>query len=122
MSEILSGNPAGEFFLYGLLYTICIAVMGIRMIINYRHNNYQIVRTLSVMFFQTAFAFLIPEILIRLNNPYFDFKNIWPLDYDFFFPSSPQPTHRQRGFGDFHAGMGHSTHYRRGARTGVFLR
>ncbi len=88
VSEQLSGNPAGEFFLYGFLYTLCIAVMGIRMIINYRHNNYQIIRTLSVMFFQTAFAFLIPEILIRLNNPYFDFKNIWPLDYDFFFPSS----------------------------------
>ena len=88
VSERLSGNPAGEFFLYGFLDTLCIAVMGTRMIINYRHNNYQIVRTLSVMFFQTAFAFLIPEILIRLNNPYFDFKNIWPLDYDFFFPSS----------------------------------
>ncbi len=88
VSMALSGNPAGEFFLYGFLYTICIIVMGIRMIINYRHNRYQIIRTISVMFFQTAFAFLIPEILIRLNNPYFDFKNIWPLDYDFFFPSS----------------------------------
>ncbi|MEM9672335.1 MAG: 4Fe-4S binding protein [Bacteroidota bacterium] len=88
VSMALSGNPAGEFFLYGFLYTLCIFVMGIRMIINYRHNRYQIIRTISVMFFQTAFAFLIPEILIRLNNPYFDFKNIWPLDYDFFFPSS----------------------------------
>ena len=37
------------------------------------------------MFFQTSFAFLIPEILVRLNQPWFDFKNIWPLDYDFFF-------------------------------------
>ncbi|MEM9834530.1 MAG: 4Fe-4S binding protein [Bacteroidota bacterium] len=88
VSMALSGNPAGEFFLYGFLYTVSIIVMGTRMIINYRHNRYQIVRTISVMFFQTAFAFLIPEILIRLNNPYFDFKNIWPLDYDFFFPSS----------------------------------
>jgi len=88
VSQALSGNPAGEFFLYGFLYTLCIFVMGIRMIINYRHSRYQIIRTISVMFFQTAFAFLIPEILIRLNNPYFDFKNIWPLDYDFFFPSS----------------------------------
>jgi Pyruvate/2-oxoacid:ferredoxin oxidoreductase delta subunit len=88
VSMALSGNPAGEFFLYGFLYTLCIFVMGIRMIINYRHSRYQIIRTISVMFFQTAFAFLIPEILIRLNNPYYDFKNIWPLDYDFFFPSS----------------------------------
>ena len=36
------------------------------------------------MFFQLAFAFLLPEILVRLNQPYFDFKNMWPLDYDFF--------------------------------------
>ena len=101
VSERLSGNPAGEFFLYGFLYTLCIGVMGIRMIINYRHNNYQIVRTLSVMFFQTAFAFLLPEILIRLNNPYFDFKNIWPLDYDFFFPSSLNQLIDNGGLGIF---------------------
>ena len=101
VSEQLSGNPAGEFFLYGFLYTIAILVMGTRMIINYRHNNYQIVRTLSVMFFQTAFAFLIPEILIRLNNPYFDFKNIWPLDYDFFFPSSLNQLIDNGGLGIF---------------------
>ncbi|PWJ42132.1 4Fe-4S binding protein [Sediminitomix flava] len=88
VSKLLSGNEAGEFFLYGFLYTICIWVMGIRMMIKYKRNNYQILRTISVMFFQTAFAFLIPEILIRLNYPYYDFKNIWPLDYDFFFDNS----------------------------------
>jgi ferredoxin-type protein NapH len=85
VSKLLSGNEAGRFFLYGFIYTLCILVMGVRMIINYRHSKYQILRTCSVMFFQTAFAFLIPEIMIRLNQPYFDFKNIWPLDYSFFF-------------------------------------
>lgn len=85
VSEALSGHPASQWFLYGFLYTLAILVMGVRMLIKYRHNRYQIIRTLSVMFFQTAFAFLIPEILVRLNKPYFDFKNIWPLDYDFFF-------------------------------------
>ena len=85
ISYWLKGEEAGQFFLYGLLYTISVLVMGTRMLVKYRHNNYQIARTLSVMFFQTVFAFLIPEILIRLNQPYFDFKNIWPLDYDFFF-------------------------------------
>lgn len=85
VSRMLSGNEAGRFFLYGFIYTLCILVMGIRMIITYRHSKYQILRTCSVMFFQTAFAFLIPEIMIRLNQPYFDFKNIWPLDYSFFF-------------------------------------
>ncbi|HCX24373.1 MAG: FeS-binding protein [Flammeovirgaceae bacterium] len=80
-------NPsaqASQWFLYGFLYTFAVLVMGIRMIIKYRHSKYQIVRTLSVMFFQTAFAFILPEILVRLNQPYFDFKNMWPLDYDFF--------------------------------------
>jgi polyferredoxin len=87
VSKALNGNEAGRFFLYGFIYTLCILVMGVRMIIHYRHSKYQVLRTCSVMFFQTAFAFLIPEILIRLNKPYFDFKNIWPLDYSFFFDS-----------------------------------
>jgi ferredoxin-type protein NapH len=85
VSLFLNGHEASRFFLYGFIYTLCILVMGIRMIIHYRHSKYQIIRTCSVMFFQTAFAFLIPEILVRLNKPYFDFKNIWPLDYSFFF-------------------------------------
>ncbi|MEO1259346.1 MAG: 4Fe-4S dicluster domain-containing protein [Bacteroidota bacterium] len=85
ISEMLSGKPASQWFLYGLLYTVIVIVMGVRMIAKYRHNKYQIVRTFSVMFFQTCIAFILPEILVRLNRPYFDFKNIWPLDYDFFF-------------------------------------
>ena len=36
------------------------------------------------MFFQLGFAFLIPEILIRLNQPYYNPANIWPLNYDLF--------------------------------------
>lgn len=85
LSAKLSGNDASRWFLYGTLYTVVVVVMGVRMIAKYRHNRYQMIRTGSVMFFQTSFAFLIPEILIRLNQPYYDFKNIWPLDYDFFF-------------------------------------
>lgn len=85
ISRALSGNEASQWFLYGTLYTVVVLVMGIRAMAKYRHNKYQIVRTASVMFFQTAFAFLIPEILVRLNQPYFDFKNIWPLNYSFFF-------------------------------------
>ena len=85
VSESLSGNQASNWFLYGLMYTAIVIVMGVRMLSKYQHNKYQRIRTFSVMFFQTAFAFLIPEILVRLNQPWFDFKNIWPLDYDFFY-------------------------------------
>lgn len=85
ISQALSGNGASQWFLYGSIYTLAILVMGIRMFRKYRGNRYQQLRTGSLMFFQTAFAFLIPEILVLLNQPYFDFKNIWPLDYDFFY-------------------------------------
>ncbi len=85
VSVALSGNLASQWFFYGFLYTIAIVVMGVRMIIKYRHSKYHIVRTGSVMFFQTAFAFLIPEILVRLNQPSMDLKNIWPLNYTFFY-------------------------------------
>ncbi|MFT6999978.1 MAG: ferredoxin-type protein NapH, partial [Spirosomataceae bacterium] len=76
---------ASQWFMYGFLYTICITVMGIRMLIKYRGNKYQTFRTISVMFFQLAIAFILPEILVRLNQPYVDLKNMWPLDYSFFF-------------------------------------
>ncbi|WP_445223485.1 4Fe-4S binding protein [Catalinimonas locisalis] len=101
ISYWLKGSPAGEFFLYGFLYTLAILVMGVRMFMKYRHSNYHLIRTASVMFFQLAFAFLIPEILIRLNYPYYDFKNIWPLDYDFFFPSSLDQLIQAGGLGTF---------------------
>jgi ferredoxin-type protein NapH len=85
MSLSLSGNLASQWFLYGFLYCTVMTVMAIRMYIKYRNNKYQIVRTTSVLFFQIGFAFLIPEILVRFNQPYYDFKNAFPLDYDFFF-------------------------------------
>lgn len=101
LSKALNGGEASRWFLYGFLYTICVAVMGIRMLIKYRHSRYQQVRTLSVMFFQTAVAFIIPEILVSLNKPYYDFKNIWPLDYDFFFDYNLNSLIQSGGLGIF---------------------
>ncbi|NNK18754.1 MAG: 4Fe-4S binding protein [Maribacter sp.] len=85
ISESLNGNPAGHWFVYGFMYCVVMTVMAVRMYIKYRHNIYQMVRTTSVLFFQIVFAFLIPEIMVRLQMPYYDFKNAFPLDYDFFF-------------------------------------
>lgn len=83
LSRLLSGNAASQWFVYGTLYTVAILAFGVKFIWKYRHNRYEILRTISVMFFQTAFAFLIPEIMARLNGdiPYYDLKNIWPLNY-----------------------------------------
>lgn len=85
ISKALNGGDASQWFVYGFLYCTIMIVMGVRMYIKYRHNKYQIVRTTSVLFFQIVFAFLIPEIMTSLNMPGYDFKNAFPLDYDFFF-------------------------------------
>jgi polyferredoxin len=84
LSKLISGNPASQWFVYGTLYTLAILTFGIKFIYKYRHNRYEILRTISVMFFQLSFAFMIPELLVRFNMPYYDFKNIWPLNYDLF--------------------------------------
>lgn len=79
LSGVLRGKPADQWFLYGTFYTLAVLVMGTRMIVKYRHSRYQIIRTLSVMFFQLGFAFLIPSILELLNQPGFYFTYFWPL-------------------------------------------
>ena len=90
LSKLLNGNPASQWFVYGTLYTVAIIAFGIKFLWKYRHNRYERLRTLSVMFFQTGFAFIIPELMARLNGykildggslPYYDLKNIWPLNY-----------------------------------------
>ncbi|NCT19103.1 MAG: FeS-binding protein [Flavobacteriaceae bacterium CG_4_8_14_3_um_filter_34_10] len=86
LSKVLSGNPASQWFVYGTFYTMAVLFFGIKFIYKYRHNNYQKMRTISVMFFQLGFAFLIPELMARLNSdtfslPFMDLKNIWPLNY-----------------------------------------
>ncbi len=86
LSRLLSGNPASQWFVYGTLYTLAILIFGYKFFLKYRHNRYQQIRTGSVMFFQLGFAFLIPEFMARLNSdsfklPYYDLKNVWPLNY-----------------------------------------
>ena len=86
LSRVLSGFPASQWFVYGTLYTVAILSFGVKFMWKYRHNKYERFRTFSVMFFQTGFAFLIPEIMARLNpsshTAYFakDMKNMWPLN------------------------------------------
>ena len=82
---LISGFEADRWYMYGWLYSIAVTVMGLRMFAKYRHNNYEKLRTASVMFFQLAFAFAIPEVLAVLNQPYMQFHVAWPLDYSFFY-------------------------------------
>lgn len=83
--KLFSENgEADQWFLYGFIYCLAMVVMGIRMLLKYRGNRYQQVRTFSVMFFQVCFAFMIPELLSALNQPSVDLKHIWPLHYNYF--------------------------------------
>jgi len=86
LSQLLSGRNASQWFVYGTLYTVAILAFGYKFILKYRHNRYQQIRTVSVMFFQLGFAFLIPEFMYLMNNdlPYYDLKSVWPLNYYIF--------------------------------------
>jgi polyferredoxin len=101
ISLAISGNLGSQWFLYGFLYCTVMTVMAVRMYIKYRNNKYQILRTTSVLFFQIVFAFLIPEILVRFEKPWYDFKNAFPLDYDFFFKWNLEELLSNGGFGLF---------------------
>ncbi len=72
---------------YGMVYTFAVVVMGIRMLYKYRHNRYQILRTISVVFFQLGFGFILPYLLVMFNKPEFYFHYFWPLKYDYLWPS-----------------------------------
>ncbi len=88
ISRGLFNQPSDRWFLYSFIYTVSILIMGVRAIIKYRHSNYQIVRTCSIMFFQLGFAFLIPQFLKSMSQPEYYFSYFWPLDYDLLFPDS----------------------------------
>lgn len=106
LSRTLSGNAASQWFVYGTLYTVAILLLGFKFILKYRHNRYQVIRTVSVMFFQLCFAFMLPELLARLNLPYNDFKNMWPLNYYFFFDWNIKSMISNGTFGLFMLGWG----------------
>lgn len=100
-SWFIEDEVPSKWFLYGLMYTVTMLVMGVRMIIKYRHNKYQIVRTTTVVLFQLIFAFLLVEILPTFGLPGKDLKNAWPLDYQFLFDWNVQDLLANGQFGKF---------------------
>lgn len=81
LSYALRGAAANQWFVYGTFYTAAVVFMGIKFIYKYWHNPYQRLRTISVMFFQLGFAFIIPGLLMRLQQPEIYFTYFWPLSY-----------------------------------------
>lgn len=86
LARALRGSPADAWFLYGTFYTLAVGAMGVRAFWKYRHSRYQVLRTASVVFFQLGFAFLLPYLLVRLNEPELYLHYFWPLDHDALFP------------------------------------
>ena len=88
LSQLLKGQPASQWFAYGTLYTFFIVGFGIKFMVKYKENRYQLIRTSVVIFYQLILAYLLPEILEGFSDPnhYFakDIKNVWPLNYYFF--------------------------------------
>lgn len=107
LSQALRNSHADHWFLYGFLYTLAVLVMGVRMFFRYRHNRYQMFRTASVMFFQLAFAFLLPALLLAFNQPEFYFTYFWPLKPEYLWPDKMADlTTKAGGVGLFMVGWG----------------
>lgn len=89
LSQFFVGKDAGQWFVYGTIYTLVIVTLGIKFIYKYRHNKYQLIRTVVVIISQLFLAYLIPQILEGMNvgaeGNYYgkDLKNSWPLNYGF---------------------------------------
>jgi polyferredoxin len=87
VARLLRGGNA-IWFVYSYLYTMAVLIMGIRMLLRFRHSRYQKLRTWSVMFFQLVLAFLIPAILARLGQPEVYLTYFWPLEPTSLYPAT----------------------------------
>lgn len=100
LSQLIRGKEADQWFLYGTLYTIVILFLGIKFIYKYRHNRYQLIRTIVVILSQLILAYFIPYIMEALSynsatavvdgkSTYLGYYsgnpiNSWPLNKDAF--------------------------------------
>lgn len=99
LSHFLRGVASDKWFVYGSIYTFVILFLGIKFMVKYRHNRYQLIRTVVVIFSQLVFAYFLPQILEGLSyvgatdnaGKYLGYYsanpiNSWPLNYGFFEP------------------------------------
>ncbi|MGI4760613.1 MAG: 4Fe-4S binding protein [Janthinobacterium lividum] len=100
-SEWLRRKPADQWFLYGTFYTLAVLVLGGRALWKYRFSRYHLARTVSVMFFQLGFGFLLPGLLLALQQPEYYFSYFWPLKYDYLFPGTVAQLLHGGGLGVF---------------------
>ncbi|MCB1173087.1 MAG: 4Fe-4S binding protein [Leptospiraceae bacterium] len=86
LARLLTGRVADKWFVYSTLYSYAVLLFGVRMLLKYRHQTYQVWRTLSVIFFQLSFAWLVPLWLQAMNQPGYYFSYWWPLKPEYLYP------------------------------------
>ena len=77
-----------KWTLYGVLYTGAIVGGGAAVISKYRHNPYQIVRTIVVMCSQAVLAFTLPLWMGAKGYYSYYFSYLWPLKIDYLYPEN----------------------------------
>lgn len=96
LSHLFRNKDADQWFVYGSFYTLAILWLGAKFLVKYRHNRYQIIRTIVVMFSQLVFAYFLPFILEALganDGGYYNLNpvNYYPLNYSFITPDRIDP-------------------------------
>jgi ferredoxin-type protein NapH len=81
-------SQPNKWTLYGALYSLAIILGGCYVIAKYRHNRYQVIRTIVVIFVQVSFGFSVPILLKVFEQPEYYFSYFWPLKFDYFMPST----------------------------------
>ena len=87
LSQALRNAPSDKWFLYGTLYTLFVAIFGVRMLRLYRGQRYHQIRTFSLIIAQTLFAFALPGLLRKFSEREFYLSYFWPLKPEYLFPS-----------------------------------
>ncbi len=77
-----------KWFVYGFIYTIFIIIFGIKVLNKRKHDKYQTIRTLVVIFVQLFLAFLIPLTMRVLHTQEYYFSYLWPLQIEYFYPET----------------------------------
>jgi len=106
LSQAIRSESADQWFLYGLLYTVAVLLMGFRFAHRHRHSRYQLIRTGCLVFVQLVLSFLLPGFLRRLHQPEFYFSYFWPLKPDILWPGGMDAILDGGSLGPFMIGWG----------------
>ena len=74
--------------LYGILYTLAMIFGSFYFLRRHGNSRYHRVRTISLIFVQSVFAFSLPMVMEAFGSKGFIFSLFWPLKIEYFYPSA----------------------------------